>query len=298
MAIVTKTINPLHFEDLEPHRFEDLIRQLFYDYKEWRSLEATGRQGSDDGFDVRGREISNIGNVLTDGEEIEDRLWLIQCKREKSIPPKRLETYLNDLNKSNVSELYGLIFVAACDFSKKTRDRYRKWCIENNIREFHIFGKAELEDMLFQPKYDHLLFAYFDISIQIRKRSIKTQLQSMLATKRQAINHLDKYLRSCPDYRAIEVPDTGCPMLLRDPEANEYPYGDKIDSSNKPLTYHFIGYYHAGLKFVISSHFAYSDNEGNWDYDENISNYRLGVRNDILTKGEVSESENKAEHWV
>lgn len=42
--MTTKTLNPIHFEDLEPHRFEDLIRQLLYDFKNWKSLEATGAQ--------------------------------------------------------------------------------------------------------------------------------------------------------------------------------------------------------------------------------------------------------------
>lgn len=42
---------------MEPKRFEDLVRQLDYDFKPWRKLEATGRSGSDDGFDARGYEI-------------------------------------------------------------------------------------------------------------------------------------------------------------------------------------------------------------------------------------------------
>ena len=54
----TRTIGPLHLEDLEPHRFEDLIRQLIYDFRNWRRLEATGRAGSDAGFDARGAEIT------------------------------------------------------------------------------------------------------------------------------------------------------------------------------------------------------------------------------------------------
>lgn len=43
----TRTLNPLPFQDLEPHRFEDLVRQLAYDLRRWKSLEATGRGGSD-----------------------------------------------------------------------------------------------------------------------------------------------------------------------------------------------------------------------------------------------------------
>jgi hypothetical protein len=54
---VTRTLNPLPFEHLEPKRFEDLARQLAYDFRVWRQLEATGRSGSDYGFDARGFEI-------------------------------------------------------------------------------------------------------------------------------------------------------------------------------------------------------------------------------------------------
>jgi hypothetical protein len=51
---VTKTINPLHFEDLEPHRFEDLVRRLL----------------SDEGFDVRAWEKANVvTNINEEGEE-------------------------------------------------------------------------------------------------------------------------------------------------------------------------------------------------------------------------------------
>ena len=56
MARVTRTVNPLHFEDLEPHRFEDLIRQLAHGFRSWRYLEATGRLGQDDGVDIRAVE--------------------------------------------------------------------------------------------------------------------------------------------------------------------------------------------------------------------------------------------------
>ena len=58
MARATRTTNPLPFSDLEPRRFEDLIRQLVYDFKTWRKLEATGRSGSDGSFDARGYEIT------------------------------------------------------------------------------------------------------------------------------------------------------------------------------------------------------------------------------------------------
>jgi hypothetical protein len=54
-ATPTRTLNPLPFNDLEPHRFEDLVQQLAYELRRWRSLEATGRLGSDEDLDVLDR---------------------------------------------------------------------------------------------------------------------------------------------------------------------------------------------------------------------------------------------------
>lgn len=297
MAIATKTFNPLHFEDLEPHRFEDLVRQLIYDFREWSALEATGRQGSDDGFDARGWEIYGNDKVtevneeteeLTESQKEEDRIWLIQCKREKSITPKKLISYLESIDKEEVSLLHGMIFVAACDFSKKSRDEYRQWCRENQISDIHIWGRAELEDILYQPQYDHLLFAYFGISLQIRKRSAKTKLRSILATKRQAIRHLGNVTGH--SHKVV---------LLRDPEANQYPYSGEIDNfDERPLwrAYDFKGHYHSGLKFLIKTHFAFIDDEGiKWDFEKNIRTNQH--YDDPWAKKENRELEMKARHF-
>ena len=100
---VTRTLNPLPFNGLEPRRFEDLVRQLVYDFRPWLRLEATGRAGSDDGFDVRGIESNHtpVEDSSDDDDDDDDdvaandatteRTWLIQCKREKEIGPITLE---------------------------------------------------------------------------------------------------------------------------------------------------------------------------------------------------------------
>jgi hypothetical protein len=46
---ITRTYGVIHFEDLAPERFEDLIRELVYDFRDWQSIEATGKGGGDDG---------------------------------------------------------------------------------------------------------------------------------------------------------------------------------------------------------------------------------------------------------
>jgi hypothetical protein len=39
---VTKTLGPLHFEDLEPKRFEDWVRELNYEFKDWQRTSCRG----------------------------------------------------------------------------------------------------------------------------------------------------------------------------------------------------------------------------------------------------------------
>jgi hypothetical protein len=69
MKTVTRTFHPLPFEHLEPKRFEDLVRQLTYDFRPWRQLEPTGRAGSDDGFDARGFEIVDFAVHSDEGDD-------------------------------------------------------------------------------------------------------------------------------------------------------------------------------------------------------------------------------------
>lgn len=223
MAIVTRTTNPLPFGDLEPKRFEDLVRQLAYDFKPWRRLEATGKSGSDDGFDARGYErvfATDVAAFANDADQsaeeankvLADRLWLVQCKREKVIGPKKMRSYLGGIVLDSGGSLHGIVFAAACDFSLSTRNEMASWCRDNGLSEWQIWGRSELEDMLFQPKNDGLLFAYFGISLTIRRRSIvNTKLQE-ISVKRKLWSILDG--------------SSHVPMLLRDVDDATYPFYD------------------------------------------------------------------------
>lgn len=224
MSSTTRTLNPLPFGDLEPKRFEDLVRQLAYEFKCWRRLEATGRSGGDDGFDARGYEIvdqirpQSISDEQDDNEYDDtnsDRLWLIQCKREKAIGPTKLLSYLKEIILSPDEQIYGIVFSAACDFSKRSRDTLVNWCKENGLSEWHVWGRGELEDMLFQPRFDHLLFAYFGISLNIRRRAKTANLRHQLAIKRRLKKFIDSrndglvLLRDIDDTLYPDMPPEG-----------------------------------------------------------------------------------------
>ena len=255
MTKASKTLNPLHFEDLEPHRFEDLTRQLIYDLKDWSVLEATGRSGGDNGYDVRAIERV-LSEPLEDEEVagISEKTWLIQCKREKTITPKKIEKYIDDCLGDKKEKVSGVIFVAPCNFSKKTRDAFYEKMREYDIEDCILWGNGELEDQLFQPKNDHLLFAYFNVSLKVHRRSRKVQLRSKLAIKRKALKNLGN----------------GEIVLIRDPEAGAYPYSEGIKNfaNNRPwLVYGVSGHYFDGIKILTGRFFAYLDENGkNFDF--------------------------------
>lgn len=280
MTRTTRTLNPLPFEHLEPKRFEDLIRQLAYDFRNWEKLEPTGRAGSDDGFDARGWEI--VGeryDAEADGDEHDDvagepatqtQIWLIQCKRETEIGPKKLAGYLAGIEKSAGGPLYGIIFAAPCDFSKQARDTLIAWCAKNAISEWVLWGKADIEDLLYQPKNDHLLFAYFGISLQIRKRSVGVEIRRQIAIKRKL-------------KRVLEGRGVNLSVLLRDPTDERYPYIDKTVPAEKRnhrwLVRTEMGRSHQGLKIMLACYFAWvSDDGASWDM---ANQYNDGLLNEF-----------------
>jgi len=180
---VTRTYGPIHFEDLEPHRFEDLIRELIYDYKDWQSIESTGRTGGDEGFDSRAyekveiisREESENDEEIEEIHPMEGNLWMIQGKRQKQIGPKKIKSILEDISVKNPP--YGYILAASTDFSKKAYDIFREELKKKGVMEFYLWGKGELEDMLHLPKNDRILFTFFGISLVSKRRSRTTLIK-------------------------------------------------------------------------------------------------------------------------
>lgn len=264
---VTRTMNPIHFEDLDPKRFEDLVRNLIYDFRDWDKLEPTGRTGSDDGYDARGLEKLKDESQNGEGEEEEEiskkepRLWLIQCKREKTISPKKLQEYLRAIPEKD--NIYGVIFAAACDFSKTSRDLFTDELRKKGISESYLWGKADIEDMLLQPKNDHLLFGFFGISLSLRKRSLKSSLNSKLSIKRKLVRIFGNIQPARP---------VNEPILIRDVNDKEYPYwGDIKDFKEKPrwILRQLARFYFDGIEFVSKEFHAYVNQENNeWDFYE------------------------------
>ena len=261
---ITRTFGPIHFEDLDPHRFEDLIRELIYDYKDWQSIEATGRSGSDDGFDIRAYEKREITtqdeNENGDETEVvhpmEGNLWMVQVKRKKEIGPKKIEAIIAEIDLNNPP--YGYILAAAANFSKESYDVFRNELRKKGVMEYYLWGKAELEDMLHLPKNDRTLFAFFGISLVSRRRSRSTEIRSIISVK----NKLFRVLGEGDNiYKEI---------LLRDLKDTKYPYKKEYnDFASKPRWKKYIVFsnHPLGICCHIKEYLAFMDMEKKeWDY--------------------------------
>lgn len=255
---ITRTYGPIHFEDLDPHRFEDLVRELIYDYKDWQTIEATGRSGKDGGFDVRAYEKLNINSssIENDDEDLgakepmEGNLWMIQGKREKAIGPKRIKEILADVNSKNPP--YGYILAASANFSKDSYDIFRDELRKKGVMEFYLWGRAELEDMLHLPKNDRILFTFFGISLVSKRRSRATEIRQVISNK----NKLYKIFGEGRDfYKSV---------LVRDSKDVKYPYQMEYkDFKERPRWREFkvVEYHPLGIIVSLRKHFAYIDIE-------------------------------------
>ncbi|MFD6567941.1 hypothetical protein [Micromonospora profundi] len=229
----SRTVGQLHFEDLEPHRFEDLVRQLAYGFRDWIRLEPLGRSGADDGVDIRGVERVQAGrrdavsSADPDRDDVsEDRVWFIQCKREKTFGPAKARAVASAALAGGAEPPFAFVLAAPCDLSKRTRDALASDLRAAGVRQVFAWGRGDLEDMLFLPENDHLLFAYFGISLQVRRRSQVAELRSRLTRKREV-------------YRAVgDRSHRGFkPVLVRDPTVEGYPFRERVpdfDDENPP----------------------------------------------------------------
>jgi hypothetical protein len=114
---------------------------------------------------------------------------------------------------------YGLIIAAACNVSAATMAIFRQRALERGVTESHVWTKAQLEDMLFLPENDHLLFAYFGVSLGIRRKSQLQSIRSLITIKRKLIR-----ATASESPRGAKRKE----LLVRDASDEVYPYHEEV----------------------------------------------------------------------
>ena len=245
------------------------MRELAYDFKDWQSIEATGRGGSDDGFDIRAYE--RLGSATTESDEhdsseeathpMEGCVWMFQCKREKEIGPARVASIISDGIDPKIPP-YGYVLAAPTNFSKASYDKFREELRKRGVMEFYLWGRAALEDMLHLPKNDHILFTFFGISLVSKRRSRATEIRAVVNTK----NKLLKLLGESPHHQ---------PVLLRDTKDVHYPYkAEYKDFKDRPRwkEHPVVDMHPLGLVVQVAKYFAFYDpTKKEWDFSDAVN---------------------------
>lgn len=164
MNTPSRTTNKLHFEDLEPHRFEDMGYELLYRLQKWNRIENWGRSGSDDGIDIY-------------CEDNKKQKWFCQCKRYKEITKEEVQSVVDKIVKKNKNTQGGtILLIIACNLSKTISEFFEHYSLEKGFAETKVWSASTLEAMLWNDQKD-LLSKYFDFETEKNKNREKV-LQS------------------------------------------------------------------------------------------------------------------------
>ena len=157
MNAPTRTTNRLHFEDLEPHRFEDMAYEILFRQQDWSRIDNWGRSGLDDGIDIY-------------CEDIKGQKWFCQCKRYKTITNEQVRTIVDKIVAYNNNTQGGIVLlIIACNLSKSTNAFFERYAIEKGFEEAKVWSSTTLEASLYHRNKD-LLEKYFGYSDEEQKK--------------------------------------------------------------------------------------------------------------------------------
>jgi hypothetical protein len=130
------------------------------------------------------------------------------------------------------------------------------------VQEFHLFGRAELEDMPYMPKNDRILFAFFGVSLASKKRTRVTEIRTVVNNKNKLWSILSTGGDDFESFAEAHV-------LIRDVNDTRYPNKEDCPGfDNLPRWKEYIAceFRAEGVRFHIREHFAYLNLEKKeWD---------------------------------
>lgn len=230
MTHVSRTINPLHFEDLEPRRFEDLALALIFRLRAWEDIHHDGRTGGDDGVDIRA--IEKLPDATL-------RYWAAQCKRYQKFSTADAKDAIKEAIKDGTIPDV-LLLVIGCDVSLRARNSFETAASAAGIKTPVLWTSSKLQAMLYTEHQD-LLFGFFGISLARQERGREGDLKRKLSLKR-------KLLKLFP--RSERYPN----IIIHSIDDEMYPEvdGDPIGRMSSWIKSEFAGHYHNGIELYLS----------------------------------------------
>lgn len=177
--MVTRTINQLHFEDLDPIRFEELILSMIYRMKKWNKLDHFGKKGADSGIDIRAIELLENGISNT---------YYFQCKRYKKINKTIIKNIVDDYIAKNryIPQFY--VLVVSCALTKDQIEYFESYCNSYGFEVVIVWTNSIIETKLYF-EYPDLLFAYFGINLLSENHQMKLKRYDCLKDYLEIFNN-------------------------------------------------------------------------------------------------------------
>jgi hypothetical protein len=204
---------PLPLESLGAKRFGDLVRQLAYGFRTWKSLEPEM-----DPADLAAVEVIGDGIESTTLE----RSWRIRARAQKSVTPKAIRQLVRDTVPDPARAPHGLVVATTANVSRVSIEAFHDEAAKVRLREAHLWSRPRIEELLLRPENDAVLFAYFGLSLRLRRRSRLEELRHLVSIKERLvaafgepglpkdIGHHDVVLRSTYDQAfPAPPPETG-----------------------------------------------------------------------------------------
>lgn len=189
--MVTRMIGRLHFDDLDPIRFEELCLSVIYRMRRWINLDHLGKLGSDGGVDIRACE------QLENGKK---NIHHFQCKRYTKLSKAEMRKIVADYKKQNEDTADYYYLVVACSLSKTNIDYFRELCETANFKNVEIWTASVLEAVLYSDYHD-LLFAYFGVNMTSKRNDRIAAIRRNIDLKHKM--HKD-FLKSPSEFTADE----------------------------------------------------------------------------------------------
>ncbi len=233
--MVTRTINQLHFEDLDAIRFEELVLSMVYRMRRWEKLDHFGKKGSDEGVDIRAIELLENGKENT---------YFFQCKRYLKITNSQLKNIVDDYISKNSSFPEYYILVISFAMTRKQIEYFEKYCIEKGFKAVWVWTSSIIETMLYSD-YQDLLFAYFGINLTEKRNKLTGSIRRNIALKKRMKKDFLKSVGSINSEERMERIEKPYLKFIHSEVLIHSIYDKAYPAENTLLDNNYTGYYKA-----------------------------------------------------
>ena len=274
----TKTTNRLHFSDLDPMRFEDLCLNMVSRINKWKELNHFGRKGADLGVDI----------LAIQKDDIQEKIWYIQCKRYNSITKNNLTEIIDKITE-NQHLPDKLLIIVSCDVSRTLYQYLKDYSLEKGINEVELWTASILEAKLYKDYID-LLFVYFGIKIENKTQNNVTKVKQSLRMKKKVSKELIDHEALKEKHFTLFLYEPYHKFIAREVyihSVDDTFYPDVDDSRNGIISWfrtYFYDLYHNGIEFWLDAGtgtIVIMDENGYWEpvsyYDERKDDSKFKV---------------------